>query len=392
LRLQQQHRAFGARFARAGRARPDPAPQRPGPRRGRGPAAGMRPCAPAYSAPTRSPASGDELAPFRRCRPCALSSISTRARACISACSSVGGRGAAAEQRAVARFADAVHGQRVAAQVGEAVVVVQPRGHVQPFEHAGHAGRRIARRGQHAEADTVGLAFHVAREVQLALDGRRLAAHDGGVGGVDVVGPAGRQDAQQQRGHGHHRGVLLRRDAACDVPLRDVRQLVRQHRGQLVGGGRQRDQAQVHAHVAAGQRKGVHAAVAHEERLPGEGAVDLAVDVAELARGRHQRVPQRLQVFLQHGVVQEGRVAPAFAHDLVAQAAFGADAQVGRCRFAQRRQAHLGLHGHGRQAISRASAWRVRRRQGVAGGRVKRLLGWHRAGLEPRRGGVPLWL
>jgi hypothetical protein len=175
-------------------------------------------------------------------------------------------------------------------------------------------------------------------------------------------------------------------DAARDVPLRDMAEFMRQHRGQFVGRGRQRDQAQVHAHVAARQRKGIDAAVAHQERLPGEGAIDLAVDVADLACPRHQRVPQRLQVLLQHGVVQEGRVAPTFAHDLVAQAAFGTDAQIGRGRLAQRRQAHLGLHGQARQRHQDGHGACAQAAPGCGGWSGQGLLGWLWAGLEPRRG------
>ena len=248
---------------------------------------------------------------------------------------------AAAQQRAVARFGNAVHRQRVAAQVREAAVVIEARGDVELFKHRGHAGWRIAGVCQHAVADAVGFAFDVARKVQLALDGRRLPAHDGGVGGVDVAAAAGREDAEQEGRNRDHRSPLLRRDAARDVALRDVRELVRQHRSQLVASACQRHQPQVHANVAARQRKGVHAAVAHQEGFPGEGLVGFCIDVAARAGGGHQRVPQLLQVFQQHGVVQILRVTPAFAHDLFAQALFSANAQVVRGRFAQSRQAHL---------------------------------------------------
>ena len=95
------------------------------------------------------------------------------------------------------RLADALGGQRVAAQVRVAAVVVQPRGVVQLLEHARHARRREAGAGQHREADAVGLALHVAREVELALHGRRLAAGDGRLCGIGAVGAAGRD---QRRG------------------------------------------------------------------------------------------------------------------------------------------------------------------------------------------------
>ena len=109
-------------------------------------------------------------------------------------------------------------------------------------------------------------------------------------------------------------------------------------------------------------------------------ACDRVVDVYK------RQVPQRLQVFLQHGVVQEGRVAPAFAHDLVAQPAFGTDAQVGRCRFAQRRQPHLGLHGHGGQGHQQGQRSGRQAAPGVGRWAGQGLLGWRRAWLEPQRG------
>ena len=70
-----------------------------------------------------------------------------------------------------------------------------------------------------------------------------------------------------------------------------------------------RDQAEVHADVAAGQREGVDAAVAHQEGFPGEALVDVGADVAALARRGDQRLPERLQVLEQHRVVEVVRVA-----------------------------------------------------------------------------------
>ena len=58
---------------------------------------------------------------------------------------------------------------------GKAAEVVEARRHVHLLEHRRHAAGREAGRGHHLEADAVGLALHVAREVELALDRRRLA-------------------------------------------------------------------------------------------------------------------------------------------------------------------------------------------------------------------------
>ena len=257
-----------------------------------------------------------------------------------------GGRqGLAGQQGAAARFADAVHREWVAAQIRKTARVGQARCRVQLVEHGGHAGWGKAGGGQHAKANAVGLAFDIARKIQLGLDGRSLPRADGGVGRVDAVAAAGRKDAQQQGRQRHQRSPLLGRNAARDMALRNVREFVGQHRGQLVGRVGQRHQAQVNAHIAAWHGKGVDAAVAHQEGLKGKGAFDLGVDVAQLLRGFHQGCPQLLQVLEQHRVVQVLRVATAFAHDLLAQATFGADREVVRSRFAQRWQAHLGAGG-----------------------------------------------
>ena len=237
-------------------------------------------------------------------------------------------QGLARQQRAVARFADAVHGERVAAQIGKAARVGDARGCVQLFEHRRHAARRITGGRQHVEADAVGLPLDIARKIQLRLDGRRLARGDGRIGHVNAVAATGRKHPQQQSRQCHQRCPLLGRNAACDVALRDVGELVGQHRGQLVGRLGQRHQAQVHAHIAAGHGKGVDAAVAHQEGLEGKSALDFGVDVAQLLRRIDQGLPQLQQVLQQHGVVQVLRVAPTFAHDLIAQATFGADRQV----------------------------------------------------------------
>ncbi len=126
------------------------------------------------------------------------------------------------------------------------------------------------------------------------------------------------------------------------MALRDVGQLVGEDRGQLVAQRGHRDQPEVQADVAAGQRKGVDRAVAHGEDLPGEGRVGVGADVTARARGRQQRRPQRLQVVEQQRVVEVGRVAADLAHDLLADAALAGHRQrLGR-GVAERGQARRG--------------------------------------------------
>ena len=249
----------------------------------------------------------------------------------------------AGEAHAGARacLADALHRQRVAAQVGEAAEVVEPGRGIHLLEHPGHAAGGEAGRDHHLEADPVGLALHVAREVELALDVRRLGAGDDGLtaSGLLLREAASRPMIIAARLTSDAPRVA--RDAAGDVPLRHVRQLVPEHRRELVAGDGDGDQAEVHADEAAGQGERVDALVAHQERLPGEALVDVGGDVAEAAAGGHERIPDRLHVLEQQRIVEIVRIDPDLAHDLVADLALGADAEVGGIRIAERRQVVL---------------------------------------------------
>jgi len=178
--------------------------------------------------------------------------------------------------------------------------------------------------------------------------GAKRASFRISVGTVGIAA-AGGQDAEQEAGDRQQRRALRVADAARDVTLRHVRQLVCQHRGELVGVGRQREQSQVHAHVTAGPREGVDGPVAHQEHLPGELALEIGVDVTGGARGGQQRLPEALHVGQQHRVVEEVGVAPSLAQDLLADALLVGHRQVDRGRLAQRRKHRgLGTRRHGR--------------------------------------------
>ena len=112
---------------------------------------------------------------------------------------------------------------------------------------------------------------------------------------------------------------------------------------------------EVHADKTAGQRKGVDAAVAHQEDLEGQLLGGFRRDLAALARRFEQRLPDTLQVLQQRRVVQVVRVAADLAHDLVAQVALGAEAEVLGRGLAQRRQPHL---RHGASVQRQAGAQR----------------------------------
>ena len=240
------------------------------------------------------------------------------------------------------RLADAVDRQWVAAQIGQAAVVIEPARLVELVEHAGHADGRKTGFAHQREAGSVGFALHVARKIELGLDHRRLATNDRRLRRVGAGGAARHQQAQQHRRHAQRAAARVGGHAARDVAPRDVRQLMRQHRGQLVGCGGQRHQPQVNADKSAGQRKGVDRAVAHQEGLVGEQLFGVGADVTARPGCLHQRLPQRLQVVEQLRVVDVVGVAPDLAHDLFAGALFLAQAEVFRGRLAQRWQPHPG--------------------------------------------------
>ena len=216
---------------------------------------------------------------------------------------------------------NALTGQRVGAQVGEAAVVIEARGLLQVFEHARHATGLEACLGQHRETHAVGLALHVARKIQLSLDGGGLPTINQRLCGRRVA--AGRQDAQHHRGHAHPRVARLLPHHAGNVPLGHVRQLVRQHRGQLVGCRGHRHQTQVDADVAPRQRKRVHRLVSHQERLPGVTVLQIRADLSPLPGRAQQVAPQRLHVLQQQGIVDHGWVAADGTHDAVTQSTLG---------------------------------------------------------------------
>ena len=109
---------------------------------------------------------------------------------------------------------------------------------VELLEHRRHAARREAGAGHHAKPTRSASRSMSREKFSWPCIASRLAADDRGVGGVGAA--AARLAASS-------RAIIAARlssdwrlavaDAARDVALRDVRQLVRQHRGQLVARG-----------------------------------------------------------------------------------------------------------------------------------------------------------
>ena len=197
-------------------------------------------------------------------------------------------------------------------------------GLIEAVEHQRHALGSETRLLVDGPADAVGFTLHVARKVQLALQHRRLASGDRRLGQVGAVHAAGQQHSQDQRCHPDAAPPLGLSDAASDVPLRHVRQLVRKDRRQFIRRPSACDQTEVQADVAARQGEGVERTVTDQEQVPGEGLVDVRPEITARARRTDQALPERQRVIPQQGVVEIGRVTTQLTHDLVAQTPLGA--------------------------------------------------------------------
>ena len=171
------------------------------------------------------------------------------------------------------------------AQVGKRSVVIKPVGLLQLFKHARHAPAAKAGIAHHAKTHTIGFALHVARKIQLALRRKRLPTNDGGRAGIGIF--AGRQRAQHHRGNHPRRLLGLLGDQPRNMPLGDMAHFMGQHRGQFIRIGHSPHQAQMHPKVATRQGKGIDAAVANQEKLPGKALFKLCRQFAACAGGGH---------------------------------------------------------------------------------------------------------
>jgi hypothetical protein len=192
----------------------------------------------------------------------------------------------------------ALRGQRVAAQVGPGAVVIEPVGLLEFVEHGDKTLGRKACAVHQTKAHAVGFALHVARKVELVLHRQRLPAHRQGLRSFGVL--ARRQHRQNHAAQQQRRLLALLRHQAGDVALRDVAEFVRQHRGQLVTAGSHANQAQVHAQVAPRQSKGIDAAVAAQQYLPGKALVQLGRHLTLRPCRRQQGLPLGLHALHEH--------------------------------------------------------------------------------------------
>ena len=95
-----------------------------------------------------------------------------------------------------------------------------------------------------------------------------------------------RSSARRERGNRGNRALLLLRDHARDVPLRHVRDLVRQHTRHLGFALRGEQQPDVDADEAAGQRESVDLAVEDQEEIE---------FLARIGAARASRLPRRVR-------------------------------------------------------------------------------------------------
>ena len=246
------------------------------------------------------------------------------------------GRGRLISGQAAVHVGDALGGKRVAAQPGPAAVVVQAVGCLQLVKHRDKALRRKAGGLHQREADAIGLALHVAREVELRLRGQRLPAHHQRLPGIGAV--PGDDGAQDQRAHHQRRHAFVLRNQARDVALRDVAEFVRQHGCQLVWRIDHRQQPELQAEEAARQRKGIDRAVADQEDFPGEALMHLRRHFAARQRRLDEPIQNALRIFLNGRVLHVAGVAVDLCHDALTELALA-------------RQRHLVAIAHRRQPL-----------------------------------------
>ena len=253
----------------------------------------------------------------------------------------------------------------MAAQVGVASVVVEPRGVLQPLEHRCGALRCKTGLRHDAEADAIGFALHVPRKAQLVLHEGCLAPHDHRLPGVRTPAPGRSQDAEDHRGEHQRHLPALPVQHARNVTLCDVRQLMAQHRGQFVAAASHGHQPEIQPQIPSRQGKSVDVAVTPEQHRPGKTLVELGRQFAAQARGCQQAQPDVLHILSDHRIVDVVGVAVQLAGNAVPQLALGAGshfssvAHAGKLGAGSRSHQQLAGNQHARQERT------PRRRSGV---------------------------
>ena len=208
-------------------------------------------------------------------------------------------------------------GHRVSAQELRRLARVL-RALLQALEECGHAPRVEAGPGERGDAHPVRLRLVRPGEVDLQLQGARLGRCDGGHARLAALG--GEQHRRRQGGERGDCHLARRLEAAGDVALGHVGDLVSEDRRELTLGLRGQDQAGVHGHVTAGRREGVDAGVLDDEE--GE-ALGTAVAVG------HDPLAEALQIGLDLGVLQDHGVPAQCPHQRLADGLLALGGQHG---------------------------------------------------------------
>ena len=202
------------------------------------------------------------------------------------------------------------------AQVGgRALELVQAIGAQHALEETLHAARIEAGAVEEGQPDAVGLAFVLARVIELVLDLQRPGGGDGGLRHLAALAAAAArgEDRQGERRERSPLGAALPVDHARLVALQDVRRLVGHHARELVLVLGEEDQPAVDADMAADEREGVHDIVLHHE------VIDVA---ARRIRHREQARADRGDVVGDLRILDVVLVDAHLAHDAVADGAF----------------------------------------------------------------------
>ena len=109
-----------------------------------------------------------------------------------------------------------------------------------------------------------------------------------------------------------------------------------QHRRQFIPAGHHANQSQMQSEVAPRQREGIDRPIPPEKDFPGKALVEFGREFATRPGRLQQRLPDRLDVFAQNGVVNVVGIPVELPHDTLTEPALGAGS-------------HLAAVAHGRK-------------------------------------------
>ncbi|MNF75345.1 hypothetical protein D3C84_574090 [compost metagenome] len=229
-----------------------------------------------------------------------------------------GGQGAAAiAVGAGAGFADPGLRQGVSQQhLGRLAGVAVLRR--QFLEEAGHAHGIETGVIERLHADAVSFVLVVTGIVDGRLHGEPEGSLQRGYAGSGV--DHRQRNGAHQTGQGHGRAARLRLHVTGDVALGHVGDFVSQHRGQLALVVGVEEEAGVHLDPPAEEGGRVDAGIIDEEEGKGETH---PVGIGE------QALTQIVDVFVQHGIIDDGQARPGKPHEGIAIAHFLLDGQGG---------------------------------------------------------------